>query len=343
MDPGLLSDAEALHRDALVVDLHNDVLITMRATGLRLERRHRFHLPNHFGFWHTDLPRMIAGGMTGQFFGLVSLSVPERGCYRRVHTEIRRLQHAVARTDGRMRMARTAADLRAAHRDGHIAAFMGAEGAHHLEGDPSRVHDLTRAGVRYLGLAHFSGNRFAPAAKGPGSDNHGPLPGPGHELIAEMNRCGMIVDLAHVGRQAFLDATRLAAGPVIVSHTGICGVLDLWRNLTDEQVRAVADTDGAIGIIFTGNFLAPPGSRNVAAVVDHMEHVRNLVGARHVALGSDFDGLIMPVEGLEDVSCLGNITAELMRRGWAEQEIRGVLGENAARVLQAHDARLGEG
>lgn len=342
-DPGLQAAAAALHQEAVVVDLHADTSIPMRAWRYRAERRHRFRLPFHFGFWHCDLPRFAAGRLNGQFFGLVTWPKPERGCAASVLRQIERLRALAARHPDRLRMARTAADLRRAHAEGHLAGFLGIEGAHNLEGDPAWVARFAAEGVRYLGLAHFSSNAVAPCAHGLHEDNAAPLPALGHDVLAELARVGMIVDLAHVGRRAFLDAARAAAGPVIVSHTGVRGAHEHWRNLDDEQLRAVADTDGVVGIIFAGMFLAPRGQRTVAAVVRHMDHVRRTVGARHVALGSDFDGFITPVAGLEDVSRVGALTAALLAAGWPEADIRAALGENVLRVLAAHDCRVASG
>jgi len=338
-DPGLQAAAAALHADALVVDLHADLSIPMRAWGYRPERPHRFRLPFHFGFWHTDLPRFAAGGVNGQFLGLVTLPRPERGCAESVLRQIARFRDLAARAPDRFRLATTAEDLRRARAEGHLAGFFGVEGAHNLEGDPAWVARFAAEGVRYLGLAHFSSNAVAPCAHGAGEDNAAPLPALGHEVVAELARTGMILDLAHVGRRAFLDAARAAAGPVIVSHTGVRGAHEHWRNLDDEQLRAIADTDGVVGVIFAGMFLAPRGQRSIEAVVRHMEHVRRTVGARHVALGSDFDGFITPVEGLEDVARLPAVTAALLASGWPEDDVRAALGENVLRVLTAHDAR----
>lgn len=338
-DPGLRAAAAALHDDAVVVDLHADTSIPMRAVGYRIEKRHRGHFPFHFGFWHCDLPRFEQGGVNGQFFGLVTFPKPARGCAASVLKQIGRLRAVAEAHPDRLRMAWSAADLRDARAEGHLAAFLGVEGAHNLEGDPAWVARFASEGVRYLGLAHFSSNGVAPCSHGQGADNDAPLPSLGLDIVGELARVGMIVDLAHVGRRAFLDAARAAEGPVIVSHTGLAGVHPHWRNLDDEQLRAVADQDGVVGVIVSGGFLAPRGARTVAAVVAHMTYVRDTVGPRHVALGSDFDGFIRPVRGLEDVSKVGAVTESLLATGWSDDDIRAALGENVLRVLAAHDSR----
>lgn len=231
--------------------------------------------------------------------------------------------------------ARTAEDVRRAKREGKVAAFTGIEGGHNLEGEPSNVDRFHAAGVRYLGLAHLTTNAVAPTSTWIVGDEGRPLSDLGTEVVTRMQRLGMIVDLAHVGRRAFHDAARIASRPLIVSHTGIAGAHPLWRNVDDRQLRAIASTDGVVGIIFAWRYL---GRRRggVERLAPHFEHVRKVVGARHLALGSDFDGSVAPVRGLEGVDRIGKITRLLASLAWKEEEILGVLGENVLRVLEAN-------
>ncbi|MBV8879470.1 MAG: membrane dipeptidase, partial [Planctomycetaceae bacterium] len=192
-----------------------------------------------------------------------------------------------------------------------------------------------RAGVRYLGLAHFTANEICAPSGGKGASAGAPLTDFGRAVVAEMNRLRMIVDLAHVGKAAFLEACRRSSRPAIVSHTGISGAFPLWRNVDDEQLKAVAASDGVVGIIFAWRYLGTR-RRGVEMLAPHFEHVRKQIGARHLAIGSDFDGAIEPVRGLENVSRLPEVTRLLQRMQWSEEEIRQVLGENMLRVLEAH-------
>lgn len=323
-----------LHEESIVVDLHADPLIAARAVGYDLGARHSPGILGRAGFFHTDFPRLRAGGVTGQFFGLVTFPFPRRGCADACFRQIDILRRSV-KAHGLV-WARTADDVRRAKRDGKLAAFMGIEGGHNIEGSLDILRRFHEAGVRYLGLAHFSTNDITATSGGVGASAEAPLTDFGRQVVREMNRLGMIVDLAHVGRRAFLDACRLSSRPVIVSHTGISGAFPLWRNVDDEQVRAVAATGGAMGIIYAWRYLGPRKG-GVEMLAPHFEHVRRLVGARHLALGSDYDGAVEPVRGLEDVTRLPAVTAMLQRRGWSEEEIRGALGENVLRVLAAHD------
>jgi membrane dipeptidase len=337
--PGVSAEARDLHSSAHVIDLHADTLILNRIFGYRLERRHDWRLPQSFGFWQCDLPRFAEGGSTGQFFGLVTAPYPVRGCAAAVLRQIAALRKLCAASPDKVRMVWSAAEVRAAREEGCLAALLGIEGAHALEGDVGRVGQFARQGVRYIGLAHFSSNPVAPTAHGLGRNDDARLSSLGHEVVEEMGRHRMLVDLTHVGRRAFLDAAKAAKGPVIISHTGVRGAYEHWRNVDDIQLRAVADTDGVVGIIFAGHYLGPRDRRTALVVVEHMRHVRRTIGARHLALGSDFDGFVIPVRGLKDVRGLPLLTELLLRDGWQEGEIRGVLGENVLRVLDAHDGK----
>ncbi|GMV42767.1 MAG: dipeptidase [Myxococcales bacterium] len=327
------AEARDLHARALVMDLHADTLIPMRAIGYDLTARHSpfAWTGKHFG--HCDLPRFAEGGATGQVFGLVTSPIPERGCFDATMRQIELLKGVATAHPDRLRVCWTAGDLDAAKRDGVLAAYFGIEGAHNLEGDADNVGRFADAGVRAIGLAHFSKNAVCAPAKGRGADNDAPLTDLGHQVVAAMGERRVIVDLAHVGRRAFFDALGCARGPVIVSHTGVAGVTPHWRNLDDEQIEGVAATGGVVGIIFARRFV---GGRTIDHVLAHMDHVRKVVGASHVGLGSDYDGAVVPVRGLEDVATLPRITDGLLRLGWSPDEVLAALGGNVRRVLAAH-------
>ncbi|HSA58861.1 MAG TPA: dipeptidase [bacterium] len=333
-----LSDqALALHRSSLVIDLHADTTIPMKWMGYRIEKKHEPGLPGRLGFFHCDIPRWKEGGYGGQFIGLGTFPYPESGSARSCLRQAEMILKACARNPGDLEFVTTAAGITEARARGRIAVLLGVEGGHNLENDPANVKRFYGAGVRYLGLAHFTRNRLCAPSGGIGADANAPLTALGREVIGEMNRLGMMVDLAHVGRRAFLEAARLSERPVLVSHTGISAARPHWRNLDDEQIRAVADKDGVIGIIFAWRYICNNGRGDLRSLLPHFEHVRSLVGSRHLALGSDFDGAVVPVRGLEDASHLPAITQMLLEAAWREDEIRGVLGENALRVLAANE------
>lgn len=329
--------ALALHRDALVVDLHADTLLPMRMMGYRMHRRHRVRMPRSAWVRHCDLPRFVEGGVDGQFFGVVTGPFPGKAPLRSALRQMSRLERVAAAHPDKIRLIRTGTDLEAAKREGVLAAFIGVEGAHALARNPANVAAFAARGVRYLSLSHLWSGAAGPGNYGIRARPGAPLPELGREIIAAMNAQRVILDLAHLGRGAMAEAISLAAGPVIVSHTGVCGVHDHPRNLTDEHLRAVADTGGVVGIMFSNEFLGPDAKHGAVAVVRHMEHVRNTVGAAHVALGSDFDGFIVPPRDLPDVAALPLLTAIMLERGWPEDDIRAALGLNVLRVLRAHD------
>lgn len=296
-----------------------------------LARHARPPLPRAAFGGHLDLPRMREGGMGGQFFGLVSLPVARSGLARAIDEQIDLLDSLVAAHPERVRKARTAADIERARADGAIGALLGIEGAHALEGDLDRVDHFAHRGVRYLGLLHFSSNEAGYPAYGKGRRDGEGLTRWGKELVRRCEERGVLVDLAHINREGFLDACRIARRPVIVSHTGVSGAHPHWRNIDDDQLRAVADLGGVIGIIFVPGYL---GGGGIDAVVRHIEHVTRVAGEDAPALGSDWDGMVVPTPALRDASCLPRLTDALLAAGLSERAIGKLLRENVMRILR---------
>ncbi|MGN6109450.1 MAG: dipeptidase [Kofleriaceae bacterium] len=334
-------EARALHDEICVLDLHADTAKLMDKLGYDLAARHDRPMPriaNVFG--HVDLPRLRDGGVAGQFFSFWTTPYPERGCARSVARQLDALDDAMARNPTDLAWTRTGAEVRAAKASGKIAALGGIEGGQALEGDLATIEAFARRGVRYLGLLHFSANAIGRPAKGRGADASAGLTGFGRDAIRECERTGVIVDLAHINRRGYFDALEVATLPPMVSHTGVLGVHQHWRNIDDEQLRAIADKGGCVGIIFARRYL---GSASIDAVVDHLLHVIDVAGEDVPALGSDFDGFVVPPHGLEDVAALPNLTVALSRRGVATRVLEKILGGNVLRVLDAVPAwgRLG--
>ncbi|MEP6863896.1 MAG: dipeptidase [Deltaproteobacteria bacterium] len=326
-------EARAFHAEICVMDLHADTAKLMDKLGYDLAARHERPLPrgaNLIG--HVDLPRMREGGVAGQFFSFWTTPLPERGCTRAVVDQLDALDVAMQKHPEQLRWTRTGADVRAAKAAGQIAALGGIEGGQALESELAPIEAFSRRGVRYLGLLHFSKNAIGRPAKGRGSDASEGLTAFGRDVVRECERCGVIVDLAHINKRGFMDAVELATVPPIVSHTGVLGVHEHWRNIDDEQIRAVADKGGCVGIIFARKFL---GSASIDSVVDHLLHVIDVAGEDVPALGSDFDGFVVPPIGLEDVAAMPNLTVALSRRGVSDRTLEKILGGNVLRVLDA--------
>jgi membrane dipeptidase len=184
--------------------------------------------------------------------------------------------------------------------------------------------------VRYLGPLHLWPNALGGTSRKPKRDDG--LTEFGREVVRECERCGVIVDLAHINRRGYFEVLELTKQPLMVTHTGVSGVHPKWRNLDDEQVRAVAARGGCIGIIFARQFL---GGASIDAVVAHLRHVIDVAGEDAPALGSDFDGFVVPAEGLEDIAALPNLTVALANAGISPRVLEKILGGNVLRVLDA--------
>jgi membrane dipeptidase len=323
-----------LHAAYPAIDLHADTLMWTRWVGYDIHARHEPPLWRAAFGGHVDVPRMREGGMGAQFFGLVSVPFAARirGTARIIHEQIDALEEAIARQPSEMRLVRTAAELERCERDGAIGALLGIEGAHALEGDLDNVDVFGRRGVRYLGLLHFSANEAGYPAYGRGrSDGEGLTPW-GFDLVRRCEAAGILVDLAHLNRRGFLDACAVATRPPIVSHTGVLGAFEHWRNISDEQLRAVADKGGVVGVIFCPRYV---GGDGLEPVIKHMRHILDVVGEDTPALGSDWDGFIVPTRQLADPRGLPLLTDALLQAGLSDRVVAKILRSNALRVLQA--------
>jgi membrane dipeptidase len=326
------SQARALLSAHPAIDLHADTLMWTRWIGYDLHARHEPPLWRAALGGHVDLPRMRDGGMGAQFFGLVSLPIAKRmrGLAQIVHEQIDALGQMIERHPGAIRLVRTAAEIEACRRDGAIGALLGIEGAHALEGNLDELERFARRGVRYVGLLHFSANEAGFPAYGRGrSDERGLTPW-GYDLVRRCEGAGVLVDLAHINRRGFLDACAVATRPPIVSHTGVLGAFEHWRNIDDDQLRAVADKGGVVGVIFCPRYV---GGDGLEPVVRHMKHILDVVGEDAPALGSDWDGFIIPTRDLADPRGLPLLTDALLAAGIPSRTIGKILRGNVMRVL----------
>jgi membrane dipeptidase len=326
------ADARGVLDAHRAIDLHADTLMWARWLGYDLLRRHTPPLPRAALGGHVDLPRMTSGGAGGQFFGLVSLPLPgtSSGLSRAVHEQIDALDATVARSEGKLRKVRTTAEIAACHAAGAVSALLGIEGAHALEGDLERLEAFAGRGVRYLGLAHFSANEACFPAYGRGRRDSEGLTRFGRALIERCESLGVLVDLAHVNRRGFMDACGAVRTTPIVSHTGASGAFPHWRNIDDDQLRAVADRGGVVGVMFCPRFL---GADGLGPVVRHLRHVLDVAGEDTPALGSDWDGFIVPTAPLSDPTGLPSLVDALLQAGLTEGTIGKILRANVLRVL----------
>jgi len=314
----------AIHFDSLVVDGHCDTLLDCLRTGRTLRQRS--------ATGHLDLPRMREGGVDCQFFAcyIGAEFKPDRGLKRalqmidKFHTEIRAAGDMAVFT-------RNYGEIMAATEAGKAAAVLTIEGGECLDTDVSNVRIMKELGVLAIGLTWNERNMIA---DGVGEERTGGgLTNFGVEVIGEMNRAGVIVDVSHLSEAGFWNVIEVSRKPTIASHSNAKAICNHRRNLTDEQLLALAKNGGVTGMNFARDFVAEKNA-DLLGVIRHIEHICALVGTDHVGLGSDFDGIGEGPEGLEDITKMPAITSELVRLGYSEANIRKILGGNFLRVIK---------
>lgn len=317
----LLARARELHRRVPVVDGHADsVLGVLDGERTLVERSDKGHI---------DFPRARDGGLSCT----VQTAWPAPSYYpvaaARVFAELDGILGQVDAAGRDVRLVTTAGEIRACHRDGALGVLMNVEGAEPLHGEIGVLGALYRLGVRVLQPVW---NHRNAAADGVG-DGDGGLSNFGRSLIREMNRLGIAVDLSHITRAGFFEVLELSEDPVLFTHGNCREMYDHQRNLRDDQIEALAQHGGVFGISVVASFMSDDAC-DVATVADHLDHVVQLVGPAHVAYGSDWDGTNRVPAGLEDVSKLPNLTAELMSRGYSDEDLTKIVGGNYLRVFE---------
>ena len=372
IQPPLDPRAEQLHREAIVIDGHNDIPIWILDAGFDLgmdgadpDKRSIEPWLVLMRFWsppagarlrtHTDLDRLEKGGVDALFFSIFA-DPRGRGAgeYRsRAIEMIEALIGQFARHAGRLTLAVSAQDIRDAAAAGKIAGLMGLEGGHAIEGELENVETFYDLGIRYMTLTWSNGNTWADSSGDVA--RHGGLTDFGRQVVLEMNRLGMLVDVSHVSDDTFWDVIEVTRAPLIASHSAARALVDVPRNMSDEMLRAVGMNGGVVMVNFGGSFIDPakagygkaaldillhfgPSPVPLSRLIDQIDHVARVAGIDHVGLGSDFDGTLFMPEGVRDVSGYPNITAALLARGFSEAEVRKILGENLLRVFAQAEA-----
>jgi membrane dipeptidase len=230
---------------------------------------------------------------------------------------------------------RTAEEFRAARAAGDHAAFIGIQGGNALDDGIDALDLIADGSVLRVTLLHLTSSRLG-TSSAPGSSRAGGLTDFGRAYVERLNELRVGVDLAHVSRKGFFDAVEVhdRSQPLFVTHTGLAGVYEHWRNITDEQLRAVADTGGTAGVMLQASFLGRRGV-TVGTVVDHLAHIVDAVGEDHASIGTDFDGAITPPKDLPGLWAFPRLVQEMLDRGWSDLRIRKILGGNALRVIEA--------
>jgi membrane dipeptidase len=370
LTPARLAQARAVLAGAPIFDGHNDLPWAIR----RLAGGDLGVLDpgtSLAGRTHTDLGRLAAGGVGAQFWSVYApSSLPEAEALAVTLEQIDLVRRMVALHPDRLVLAMSAADCRRAQSAGRIASLLGAEGGHCIASSLSVLRTLHRLGVRYLTLTHYRSTSWADSATD--ASRAGGLSGFGREVVAEMNRIGMIVDLAHVAITTMHAALDVTSKPVIFSHSSARARVDNPRNVPDDVLHRLPSNGGVCQVAFVPCFVSeacwawtelarqcmlerglnaddvdevdrfsarfaaeqPPPRATVADVADHIDHIRSVAGVDHVGLGADYDGTDALPEGLGDVSCYPRLIGELALRGWSDSDLAKLTWGNVLRVVE---------
>jgi membrane dipeptidase len=338
--------AARIHKQAIVVDTHIDTTMMLGKDGWDFMVRHQ---PEP-GENHVDLPRMREGGLDAAFFSIYmpgTVTGPE--AVKRALILIDHVRRLAEQHPNEIALATTAAEVRAANKAGKIAVLMGMEGGHMIDDSLAVLREYQRLGVRYLTLSHSVNTNWSDSSGD--KPVHNGLTDFGKDVVRELNRLGVMVDISHVSDKTFWDALETSKAPLVASHSSMRAISGHPRNMTDDMIRALGGKGGVVMINYSVGFLSneryEAQQKNVPAaelprvswekIVEHIDHAVKLVGPTHVGLGSDFDGTTVP-DGMEDASKLPKITAALLSKGYSEQDVKNILGENILRLLERVDA-----
>ncbi len=377
-DSAIWQKALKIHKKAIIVDGHNDIPSPMFDDDFDLGTNSVGKYHKDGDPFHTDLNRFKASGITGEFFSIYVAAryATEGGSARRALDLIDVTYREVEKYPAQLTLCTTSEQIKRAKKRGQLCVLMGIEGGHAIEDSLYALRDFYRLGVRYMTLTHNNTNNWADACCSPAK--HGGLSEFGKEVVREMNRIGMLVDLSHVSDETMNDVLDIATAPVIYSHSSARKFSDHKRNAPDDILKRVAENKGVVMVTFVTSFLdqrhlnesrarderlkdeiaairekhkADAGARAAAmrelyaanpiyfpsytVIVDHIDHIKNLIGIDYIGIGSDYDGvpgLPEPMQGAEDLAL---VTYEMLRRGYTEAEILKVLGLNFMRVFAA--------
>lgn len=360
-DPADPAEARAreLLRGSPLIDGHNDLAYALRErAGLATSA---VDLLQPQPDLDTDIPRLRAGLLGGQFWSVwVPAALPEPDALRQSIEQMDIVHGFIERYPDTFALATTADEVESAFASGRIASLLGLEGGGMIGSSLAALRNAYARGIRYLTLTHWLTTRWADSATDPAQ--HGGLTAFGREVVREMNRLGMLVDLSHVSPDTMTAALDVTEAPVMFSHSGALAVCDHPRNVPDEILRRIPANGGVVMAVFLSGFVSqdvrehlrgaqeveadepmarqlwlakhPGPIATLAQVADHLDHLRDVMGIDHLGIGSDFDGGEPLPEGLDDVACFPALIAELVRRGYSDDDVRKVAGGNVLRVLR---------
>lgn len=307
-----------------IADCHCDTIFLLAKNEYNFARR------NSIG--HIDLPRLQEGGVALQFFAICTAPEKRSSYLQSALAHIANYHRCLAANSAHIAGLENMKDMAAAQQEGKIAAVLALEGAEPLEGSPELLDIFYRLGVRALSLTWNHRNHFA---DGTDEDSAGGgLTRAGRALVREMGGKRIILDLAHISKRCFFEALELSEKPPLVSHANARQLCDHPRNLTDEQLKALADRGGVIGLSIYPAFISGEAKATLEQLLDHFVHIAGLIGAEHLAFGSDFDGVHCTVEGIRDASDYNSLPRALCRRGFHPREVELMAWDNVNRILE---------
>ncbi|MFD6469372.1 dipeptidase [Streptomyces goshikiensis] len=370
-----LGEARELLAEHPVVDGHNDLPWALRKQ-VRYDLDRRDIAGDQSAYLHTDIPRLRAGGVGAQFWSVyVAAELTGDEAVSATLEQMDAVDQLIARYPGDLVRALTADDMEAARADGRIASLMGAEGGHSINNSLATLRALHRLGVRYMTLTHNYTIDWADSATD--EPRHGGLTDFGREVVREMNRVGMLVDLSHVAATTMRDALAVSTAPVIFSHSSSLAICDHPRNIPDDVLELLPVNGGVAMATFVPKFILPAAVAwtqaadenlrahglhhldtgpeamalhrafeaehprpvaTAATVADHLDHMREVAGVDHIGIGGDYDGTAFTPAGLDDVSGYPNLIAELLERGWSKPDLAKLTWSNAVRALRDAEA-----
>jgi membrane dipeptidase len=333
---GISREAAEIYLTSDVIDLHVDSFIWTRILGYDLRKRHGRGLFGARFYSQVDFPRVLEARITGATWVITTNPLrSSRGRSLAFFRNVDRLQSVFRTVSDRFALVRTRAEYESARRAGLHGAFVGIQGGNALDHDLGDYRKIPDGLVTRVTLVHLSSSTLGSTSSPLGGTDRG-LSARGHELVHVLDEQRIFVDLAHISRKGFHEAVEAhdPSLPLIVTHTGVCGVHEHWRNLDDAQLRAIAQSGGTIGVMYQSSFLgdSPWGGR-AERIAMHLEHIVNVVGDDHASLGSDWDGAIVPPRDLATCSELPKLVQILLDRRHSPDRIQKILGGNFLRAL----------
>jgi membrane dipeptidase len=368
---------QKIHRSAIVVDTHNDILLAVMDKGVAFDSDLK-------GKTHSDLNRWKRGGVDVQFFS-VWCDGTQKDPFKYALREMDTVDAVTKRNPDKIKEVASSREMLKAVKQHNLAAFFGVEGGHFIENDLSKLDSLYNRGARYMTLTWNNSTKWSTSAFDETFTKDLKFKGLtdfGRQVVNKMNAMGMMVDVSHVGEQTFWDVINTTTKPIIASHSSVYNLCHHQRNLKDEQIKAIAKNGGVIQINFSSGFLdsayktkydnfiqkhkiesdslSKAGIKDdlieeklfteyndevqllrapFSSVIQHIEYIVRLVGVDYVGLGSDFDGIRLPPLQLNDVTTYPLITKALVEKGYSKKDIRKILGGNIIRVLKANEAK----